>query len=288
MRRESITLQGGPLHYWRIDRGSGDNLIMLHGLGGNHVGLAELAAGVPGPNIIVPDLPGYGESAPLPGAHSLAAYADTVAELRSVLKLGRVHLLGHSLGASIALVHAARYGVTLHSLCLLNPVSTATGLAAGVGKLYYRIGAVLPAGLARHWLASRPAVYLSDAFVIATRDRARRRWILAQDYLNYRRANVRAMTESFLSYSDTPFDSCAAAVELPALLVTGQRDAIAPPASVTGLAARMPTARCVVLPRAGHLVPVERPAEIAALVSGFLTELIGSGPAGGPLHELTG
>lgn len=288
MRRESITLVGGPLHYWRIDRGSGDNLIMLHGLGGNHAGLAELAAGVPGPNVIIPDLPGYGESAPLTGAHSLTGYADTIAELRSVLKLGRVHLLGHSLGASIALVHAARHGATLQSLCLLNPVSTATGLTAGLGKLYYRIGAKLPATLARYWLASRPAVYLSDAFVIVTPDRARRRWILAQDYLNYRRASVRAMTESFLSYFDTPFDTHAAAVDVPALLVTGQRDAIAPPPSVTGLAARMTIARCVVLPHAGHLVPVERPAEIAALVSGFLTELVGSGAADGPMGELTG
>jgi len=202
--------------------------------------------------------------------HSLVNYADAVAHLRHGLGLDTCHLLGHSLGASIALVHAARHGDGLRSLTLLNPVSTASNLTATLGKLYYRIAAALPGPVARFWLASKLAVYVSDCFVIKTSDRARRRWILAQDYENYRRANVPAMIESFLSYYETPFADHAAALAMPVLLLTGTRDGIAPAAAVTALARRVPNATLTVLPDVGHLVPMEQPTEIASLVDEFL------------------
>ena len=270
MHRAATAVRGGQLAYWRIDRGAAETVIMLHGMGGDHRGLAELAAALSSANVIVPDLPGYGESEPLPGAHTLTEYADAVAELRTALGLGPVHLVGHSLGASISLVHAARHGAGLRSLTLLNPVTTADNFTANLSKLYFRAAARLPAAASRFWLASKPAVYISDAFVIATRDRARRRWILESDYRNYRLASVRGMIESFLSYYDTPFDEHAAAITVPALLLTGGRDGIAPPKSVSALAARMPGAHYVEVAGAGHLVPVEQPAEVATVLRDFL------------------
>jgi pimeloyl-ACP methyl ester carboxylesterase len=265
----SIAVRGSDVRYWRLDRGATDTVLCLHGLGGDHRGLAELADALPGVNIVLPDLPGYGRSAPMTDVHSLVNYADAVADLRHAIGLDTCHLLGHSLGASIALVHAARHpGLT--SLCLLNPVSTASNVTAALGRLYYRIAAALPAPIARFWLASRLAVYVSDAFVIKTRDRARRRQILEQDYENYRSASVPAMVESFLSYYDTPFEDLAARITVPTLLVTGDRDSIAPPGAVTALAARMPSATCTVVPGVGHLVPMEQPADIALLVRDFL------------------
>lgn len=271
MRRETTTVRGGAVRYWRIDRGRAQTALLLHGLGGDHVGLAELADGLPGLNIVAPDLPGYGESEPLPGEHTLAAYADAVRDLRDHLGLGSCHLIGHSLGASIALAHAARHGAGLDSLCLLNPVSAATGLTAALGKTYYRVSARLSPRAAGLWLTSRPAVYLSDAFVIATSDRERRRWILAQDYRNYARSSVRAMIESFLSYFETDFAALAAAVPVRTLVLTGDRDGIAPPRAVARLAGQIPTSRLVVLPGGGHLLPVENPVEVAAEVREFVS-----------------
>ena len=263
-------LEAAGFRYRWWDRGASETVLCLHGLGGDHRGLAELADALPGVNIVIPDLPGYGDSAPLASGHSLVDYADAVADLRRALGLANCHLLGHSLGASIALVHAARHGSGLLSLSLLNPVSTASNATATLGKLYYRIAAALPAPIARFWLASRVAVYVADAFVIKTRDRARRRWILQQDYENYRRASVPAMIESFLSYYETPFEEHAAALDMPVLLMTGTRDGIAPVSAVTALASRVQNAKLTVLPNAGHLVPAEEPIQIALLVKDFL------------------
>jgi pimeloyl-ACP methyl ester carboxylesterase len=269
----SVSLRGTSVRYWRVENGSADTVLFLHGLGGDHRGLADVAAALPGVDIVIPDLPGYGTSGPMSDEHSLANYADAVADLRSALGLGTCHLLGHSLGASIALVHAAAHGAGLRSLTLLNPVSTATNMTASLGKLYYRTAAALPPVLARFWLASRPAVYLSDAFIIKTKDRARRAWILRQDYENYASASVPAMIESFLSYYRTPFDELAASIAVPTLLTTGTRDGIAPVRAVTALAGHVPNATLVVTPGDGHLAPMENPAATAATVGGFIADL---------------
>lgn len=268
--RHEATLAGATIRYWWYDGGHAETVLALHGLGGDHRGLTPFAERLTGVNVVLPDLPGYGESEPLRDKHTLANYARSVEDLRVHIGLSGCHLVGHSLGASIALLYAAEHSAALRSLCLCNPVSTASNTTANLGKVYYRIGAVLPGPLARFWLASKPAVYLADQAIIKTRDRAVRRRILAEDYENYRRASVRAMVESFLSYYQTPFDASAAAVTVPGLLITGDADTIAPPEPVTALARAMASATTTILPGAGHLAPMEEPARIAALANEFL------------------
>jgi pimeloyl-ACP methyl ester carboxylesterase len=268
----TAALRGTAVRYWTVDNGHPDTVLCLHGLGGDHRGLLDVAAALPGVNVVLPDLPGYGTSAPLTDRHSLVNYADAIADLRTALGLRTCHLLGHSLGASIALVHAARHGAGLRSLTLLNPVSTASNATANLGKLYYRLAAALPGPLARFWLTSKPAVYVADAFVIKTKDRARRRWILEQDYENYANSDVPAMIESFLSYYDTPFDEYATAITAPTLVTTGDKDGIAPVAAVTGLADRL-RAELTVIPGSGHLAPMEIPDELAGIVGDFLARV---------------
>lgn len=247
-------------------------VLLLHGLGGDHRGLRELADALGDVDVVVPDLPGYGASPPLAVPHTLDNYAAEIERLRVSLGLDRFVLAGHSLGASISLVYAARYGAALDGLCLINPVSEATGPTAWLGKLYYRIGSWLPPRAARFWLCSKPAVYLADAFVIVTKDKARRRWILDMDYENYRNASVPAMTEAFLSYFDTGFAELAAEVDVPTLLITGTRDGIAPVDAVTALHEAIMDSELVVEPGAGHLFPAEDPARAAELLGAFLAD----------------
>jgi pimeloyl-ACP methyl ester carboxylesterase len=256
--------------YWYGGSTASDNVMVLHGLGGDHAGLDGMLSELRDVSVYAPDLPGYGESEPLPVPHTLTNYAAAVEALRSNLALDGFHLVGHSLGASVALLYAAAYGCRLKSLCLLNPVSVAQGGTAALGKFYYRVGAFLPDRLRRVWLASRPAVYLSDMVIIRTRDAARRRWILEQDYENYRRANTRAMVESFLSYYDTPFDDYARRVATRTLLITGDKDGIARPDSVSRLHAAMPSSQLEIVAGGGHLLPMEQPADIAPVINDFL------------------
>jgi pimeloyl-ACP methyl ester carboxylesterase len=56
----------------------------------------------------------------------------------------------------------------------------------------------------------------------------------------------------------------------PALVVTGDEDAVGPPSVARELAEKIKGARCQVLDRCGHWTPVEKPKECAMLLSDFL------------------
>jgi 3-oxoadipate enol-lactonase len=58
-------------------------------------------------------------------------------------------------------------------------------------------------------------------------------------------------------------------IAVPTLVITGERDRLVPPANSRRLAALIPGARLVVMPRAGHVFPVERPAETADELARF-------------------
>jgi pimeloyl-ACP methyl ester carboxylesterase len=76
----------------------------------------------PGSTLLAPDLPGFGDqAAPAGFDYSVASYADWVAQYIEEHKLTDYHLLGHSMGGKIALLLAARQPVGLHGLLLLSP-----------------------------------------------------------------------------------------------------------------------------------------------------------------------
>ena len=92
-----------------LTAGSGPGLVLVHGLGGaaeNWVELApELAARA---RVIAPDLPGHGGSSPLAAAPNLNPFADRVADVLEGEGVSGATVVGHSLGASVALRLAIR------------------------------------------------------------------------------------------------------------------------------------------------------------------------------------
>ncbi|MFG2191845.1 alpha/beta fold hydrolase [Streptomyces sp. NPDC048639] len=87
-------------------RGSGEPLLLLHGIGHHRQGwdpvLHILAAER---DVIAVDLPGFGESPALPEGvpHDLATVVPVLGGLCKALELGRPHVAGNSLGGLLAL-----------------------------------------------------------------------------------------------------------------------------------------------------------------------------------------
>jgi pimeloyl-ACP methyl ester carboxylesterase len=81
----------------------------LHGIGTTHADFAALRPGLDADyDVLAPDLPGHGGSAPLSVRPTVAAVADAVEADLDTLGLGRVHVLGSSFGARLALELAIR------------------------------------------------------------------------------------------------------------------------------------------------------------------------------------
>ncbi len=94
-----------------IRRGSGAPLLLIHGLGGSwREWMPVLDALAAEREVIAVDLPGFGETPPLPGEVSIATLADAVTSFLHDQDLKGVDVVGSSMGARLVL-ELARRGV---------------------------------------------------------------------------------------------------------------------------------------------------------------------------------
>jgi len=72
------------------------------------------------------DLPGHGESEPLPGdAQAVEAWADTILRALDALRIGQAHIYGHGTGAAAAVEASLRAGGRIRSIALDGPIALA-------------------------------------------------------------------------------------------------------------------------------------------------------------------
>ncbi|MFJ4068175.1 alpha/beta fold hydrolase [Pseudomonas sp. NPDC089996] len=105
------------------EAGSGEAIVLLHGIGSGAASWLQVALGLcQRARVIAWDAPGYGHSTPLPMASPRAGdYAARLASLLDALALERCVLVGHSLGAMTAAAFAQRHPERVSELVLLSP-----------------------------------------------------------------------------------------------------------------------------------------------------------------------
>jgi len=103
--------------------GHGDPVILLHGFGASADSWNRFAKPLTRRyRVIAPDLPGWGASTRLEAAsYGYPAQVERLHRFLSTLNLGRVHLVGHSMGGFIASAYAARYPDEVITLGLIAP-----------------------------------------------------------------------------------------------------------------------------------------------------------------------
>jgi pimeloyl-ACP methyl ester carboxylesterase len=108
--------------YYEI-HGTGKPLVLLHGgLGAGSMFGPVLPALAAGRQVILVDLQGHGRTADIDRPLRVELMADDVAALIAHLDLGRVDLMGYSLGAGVALQTAARHPQVVDRLVLVSAI----------------------------------------------------------------------------------------------------------------------------------------------------------------------
>ena len=263
--------------------GTGAPLVLLHGLGSSRRAwdpvLPALAERF---DVIAVDLPGFGDSAPLPDQDEVspAALADSVADLLDELGVTTPHLAGNSLGGWVALELAARRPAA--SLTLLSPA----GLWRQGTPLYDRISLQASRWLARHatGLLSRLVRYrLGRALVLGqthghpmrlTPDYARAAVESLGRCPGFEAALAGTATRRFQATVPagntapvTPAGATAPAeARAPVTVAFGSRDLLLRRGS-RHLGELPPGTRAEALPGCGHVPMADDPAAVAALIT---------------------
>jgi pimeloyl-ACP methyl ester carboxylesterase len=228
-------------------------IVFLHGAGMDHTVWALPARYFAhrGRAVLAVDLPGHGRSEGKPLA-SIGVMADWVAQLLDAAGAGKAALVGHSMGALVALEAAARHPDRICRLALLGaaprmPVHPDL-LAAAEANDHAAFD------LMTSW-SFGPAGQLGGARVPGS-------WLMGggERLLERLRPGVlSADLEACNAYGDGM--ESAAKVTCPALVVMGAEDKMTPARAGAKLAAAISGANSVIIPNCGHMMTAEKPDE---------------------------
>ncbi len=237
-------------------------VVFLHGAGMDHTvwTLQTRYFAHHGWSVLALDLPGHGRSEP-PAPTSIEAYADWLAAFIATAGMAEVALVGHSMGALIALETAARAPERVRVLALL-------GVAARMPVHPDLLAAAArddPAAieLITAWGYGKPA-HLGG-------NRAPGLWLLGGGRRLLERGQAGVLASDLRACDAYAGAVVAAArVDAPTLLLLGELDRMTPPKAAVPLLDVMRDARRVVIPEAGHMMMVESPDATLAALRGIL------------------
>ena len=126
-----VEIEGLTIEY--TEAGSGTPLLLLHGWGCNNGHWAPIVAALQEKyHLIVPDIPGFGQSDEPPADWGTAQFADLMAAFMQKLGLEHPAIAGHSNGGRIAITLAGR------GLCSRLILVDSAGIVPQRSASYYR------------------------------------------------------------------------------------------------------------------------------------------------------
>ncbi len=247
--------------------GNGPEAILyLHGVGGDRTSFdAQIGAFGPRFTHIAWDMPGYGDSAPLPKT-SFPALAAGAVRLLDELDIRRAHIVGHSMGGMIAQEIAATDQGRIASL-VLSATSPAFGKPGGDWQQKFLSARLKPLD------DGKTPADLAPAIVEALVGEAPNPDGMRAAVASMSRIAPEAYRAALTCLVGFDRREALAEITVPTLLVAGERDETAPPKVMQRMAEGIPGARYVCLADAGHLANLEQPEAFNATLAEFFKSL---------------
>lgn len=213
--------------------------------------------------VLAPDLPGHGRSAGMP-LTTVEALADWIIALLDGAAVGPAVVVGHSMGALIALDCAARHAQRIRAAALLGaavPMQVAPALLDAAKADEQRAMSMI-----NTWSYS-PRGQRGESAVPGI-------WMLA--------ANLRLMQRQKPGVLHTDLAACnayaggleaAARINCPTLILAGARDQMTSPKAARILADSIAGARLALLDNTGHAMIAEQPDAVLDRLGAFIAGL---------------
>ena len=239
----TINIRNININY--IQYGSGSDVVLLHGWGQNIAMMKPIGDRLQkNHRITILDFPGFGESEEPKTALTVYDYCEILEELLKKLKVKKPVIMGHSFGGRIAIIYASRNEVEkvvlFGSPCIRKEVKPNLKLRMlkslkkipGIDKLE---------GFAKNHMGSR-------------------------DYKNA----SEIMKKILVNVVNEDLSECAKKINVPTLLIWGDRDTEAPVEDAKELEKIIPDAGLIVLPNSTHYAYLENLPQVINILNNFL------------------
>lgn len=258
-----------------LAEGKGPPIVFLHGFPLDHsMWESQIDSFASSYRVIAPDLRGFGGSSlptnePEKAVSTMAEMADDLVQNLEFLEIQEpIVLCGLSMGGYVAFEFWRRHRTRLAGLILCDTRAAADTPEAAQGRLD-TAAKVLAAGNTEALTEGMIPKLFAPLTIekqpdIVTKMRER---MLATSPAGAAAA-LRGMAERI------DFRPKLANIELPTLAIVGEHDAISPPDEMRAFVKQIPEATLEVIPRAGHMAPMENPGPVNAAIRRFLTERV--------------
>ncbi|MBH9576631.1 alpha/beta fold hydrolase [Inhella proteolytica] len=241
-------------------------VVLLHGLFAEKDHWVDFARALPGRRrLIVPDLPGFGQSERLDSQrYGYAEQLERLAALLDALGIARAHLAGSSMGGALAALFAQRHPERVASLAFIGaPHGLRSSRPSPVDRL-------IDAGQAP--LLARTA---AEFDTLLQRLFARRPWLPYPVLQAARQEAVARASSNLRLWREHVADRYLlqqrlAGLRLPVLALWGRQDQVFDASGAALLKALLPQAEVRLLEGIGHLPMMEAPADCARTYGEFL------------------
>ena len=231
------------------DIGAGEPVVLIHGVGMQSAAWGpQMDALAQTHRVIALDMPGHGESAPLPVASELLDYVAWLYDTLTALDLGHVNIVGHSMGALIAGGFAATHPDLTRRAALLNGVfrrSSDARIAVEARAAEIRAGNVdLETPLTR-WFGDNEVDHLAREQVAG--------WLGAVDQIGY------ATAYTAFARGDATYAGKYADIQCPFLALTADGDPNSTPAMAQAMAEAVQDGQAITITGHRHMVNLTAP-----------------------------
>ncbi|MBV8172949.1 MAG: alpha/beta fold hydrolase [Verrucomicrobia bacterium] len=258
---------------------AGPPVLLLHGAGLDAAGLSlgpAMIALADTCRVFAPDLPGFGESDPMPAGWGFAEFSAFLCPLYDALELRRASLVGVSLGGGVALGFALQAPDRVGRLALINSACLDDAIPGGrmtwflvhmpglnlIGSWFLRSSRHLMRRALLREMRHRPDL-VTPMLVDELMQLARKRRAAAA----FRQWQRREVTWSGLR---TNYLNRLSEIAIPTLILHGQNDRLLPVAIAERAHRLIRNSRLEVIPDAGHLAPLEQPEAMNRALHQFL------------------
>mgnify|MGYP005843325809 CR=1 FL=1 len=271
-----IELASGAVAHVR-DEGNrdGETIVLVHGSNASlhtwEPWVAELGDTF---RIVTLDLPGHGLTGAVPGGgYSVADMAGFTREVTQTLGLGRFTLGGNSMGGAVTLHYAARYPADLEGMILVDAAGIAredSETSSGEAARSFSLVTMPVVGQALRWLTPRFVFENGLRGVFVDQSIVTDEMVTRYLELNVM-AGTREATQARFARPRQPLpDETVRAMEIPALVMWGDKDPLIPVSVGERLHALLPASTLVIYENVGHIPMEEVAVRSAADVRGFM------------------
>lgn len=249
-----------------LEGGQGPSLLLIHGFGGDKEHWTRFARKLTEHyRVIAIDLPGFGESSRVEGkSYGPNQQAERLEAFRQALNLGKIHVVGNSMGGMIAIVYARQHPEQTLSLSLLDsagfrspePSELSKELREGRNPLLVKKREDMER-LLQFTFVKPPYIPSSVLDVMYQKSSANYAW------------NQAIFAE--ISKAGPIGEEALPHIGAPILVLWGDSDRVIHPSSTKVIQKLQPSAEVHIIASCGHAPMIEKPEETAALISDFLS-----------------